>query len=76
VAAQGDSVALVSMAQTPVRATAVERALADGAGTRDAAAHAAEGTSPSSDINASRAYREHLARVLVARALDESRARS
>jgi CO/xanthine dehydrogenase FAD-binding subunit len=35
-----------------------------------------EGTSPPADINASRAYREHLARVLVARALEESHARS
>jgi carbon-monoxide dehydrogenase medium subunit len=69
-------VALVNMAQTPVRAAAVEQALADGAGSRDAAAHAAEGTSPSADINADRGYREHLARVLVGRALEESLART
>jgi carbon-monoxide dehydrogenase medium subunit len=76
VAVQGGSVALVNMAQTPVRAAAVEQALADGAGSRDAAAHAAEGTSPSADINADRGYREHLARVLVGRALEESLART
>jgi aerobic carbon-monoxide dehydrogenase medium subunit len=72
---QGGSVALVNMDQTPVRAAAVEQALAAGAGPRDAAAHAAEGTSPSADINADRRYREHLARVLVGRALEESLAR-
>ncbi len=76
VAVQGDAVALVSMASTPVRAAAVEEALAGGASVAEAASHAAEGTSPSADINASRGYREHLARVLVARALAESRARS
>jgi aerobic carbon-monoxide dehydrogenase medium subunit len=76
VAVQGGSVALVNMAQTPVRASAVERALAAGAGLREAAAHAAEGTSPPADINGDRGYREHLARVLVARALQESLSRA
>jgi carbon-monoxide dehydrogenase medium subunit len=74
VAVQGDKVALVNMGQTPLRATAVERALAGGAAPADAAAHAAAGTSPVDDINADRAYREHLARVLVARGLAEARA--
>jgi carbon-monoxide dehydrogenase medium subunit len=50
----------------------VERALAGGAGPREAAAHAAEGTRPAGDINAGRGYREHLARVLVARALEQA----
>jgi carbon-monoxide dehydrogenase medium subunit len=76
VAVQGGSVALVNMGQTPVRASGVEQALAAGAGPRDAAARAADGTSPSDDLNAPRAYREHLARVLVARALEESAARA
>jgi aerobic carbon-monoxide dehydrogenase medium subunit len=76
VAVQGGSVALVNMGQTPVRASGVEQALAAGAGPRDAAAHAAEGTSPSTDINADGRYREHLARVLVGRALEESRSRA
>jgi carbon-monoxide dehydrogenase medium subunit len=76
VAVQGGNVSLVNMGQTPVRAGAVEQALAGGAGPRDAAAHAAEGTSPSSDINGDSRYREHLARVLVARALEESRSRA
>jgi carbon-monoxide dehydrogenase medium subunit len=76
VAVQGGSVALVNMGQTPLRASAVERALASGAGSRDAAAHAAEETNAPDDLNGGRAYREHLARVLVARALEESQARS
>ena len=76
VAVQGGSVALVNMGPTPVRASAVERAVAAGAGPRDAAAHAAEEASPPEDINAGRGYREHLARVLVARALEESRSRA
>ncbi len=75
VAVQGDRVALVNMGQLPLRASAVEQALADGAGPRDAAEHAAEGTSPPEDINADRGYREHLARVLVARGVEESRSR-
>jgi carbon-monoxide dehydrogenase medium subunit len=75
VAVQGGAVALVNMAQTPVRAAAVERALVGGTGPAEAAAHAAEGTSPADDINATSAYREHLARVLVARALQEAAGR-
>jgi carbon-monoxide dehydrogenase medium subunit len=74
VAVQGHAVALVNMAGTPLRAAGVERALADGAPPAAAAAHAAEGTSPADDINASPAYREHLARVLVERALVEAQA--
>ncbi len=76
VAAQGDRVALVNMAPAPMRAAAVERALAGGASLDEAAANAAEGTSPVSDINAAAAYREHLARVLVTRALTEAATRS
>ncbi len=74
-AVQGSRVALVNMAERPVRAAAVEQALAAGAGLQEAAAHAAEGTSPPEDMNGNRAYREHLARVLVGRALAEASAR-
>lgn len=63
-------VSLINMGSTPLRATAVEQALAQGAGAADAAAHAAEGTEPSADLNASVEFREHLARVLVRRALE------
>ena len=76
IAVQGTSVALVNMASTPVRAVGVEQALASGAGPRDAAAHAAEGTSPVEDINATPAYREHLARILTGRALAEAAGRA
>ncbi|WP_166356022.1 FAD binding domain-containing protein [Phytoactinopolyspora limicola] len=66
-------VALTNMGTTPVRAHGVEEALADAPadeGTlRDAAARAAEGTSPTSDLSASADYRAHLATVLTRRAL-------
>jgi carbon-monoxide dehydrogenase medium subunit len=76
VAVQGGSVGLVNMGSTPLRATAVERALAEGATIADAAAQAAEGTSPFADNNASPKYREHLVRVLVRRALEEAGSRA
>jgi carbon-monoxide dehydrogenase medium subunit len=65
-------VALVNMASTPVRAAAVEEALAGGASAAEAAEAAAEGTEPSADLNASSEFRRHLARVLVRRALEEA----
>ncbi|HEY4397506.1 MAG TPA: xanthine dehydrogenase family protein subunit M [Acidimicrobiia bacterium] len=71
----GDArIALVNMGSTPLRATAVEEALAGGAAVAEAAEHAAEGTEPSGDINATSEYREHLARVLVRRALEAASA--
>jgi len=63
-------VSLVNMGSTPLRASAVEAALAGGASIEDAAQAAAEGTEPPADLNASPEYREHLARVLVRRALE------
>ena len=63
-------VGLINMGSTPLRATAVEQALAQGASAPEAAARAADGTEPSADLNASIEYREHLARVLVRRALE------
>ncbi len=62
-------VALVNMGPTPLRASEVENALAQGANATEAAEYAADGTAPSSDLNASVEYRKHLARVLVKRAL-------
>ena len=64
-------VALTSMGPTPVRATAVEQALAGGStdAIAEAAGHAAEGTSPASDTTASADYRRHLVTVLTRRAL-------
>jgi carbon-monoxide dehydrogenase medium subunit len=63
-------VGLINMGSTPLRATAVEQALVEGASAADAAARAADGTEPTSDVNASTEYRGHLARVLVRRALE------
>jgi len=69
--ASGTAVALTNMGGTPLRATAVEEALAGGASAADAAAHAAEGTSPPSDHAGTAEYRAHLARVLCRRALEQ-----
>lgn len=66
-------VGLTNMGATPVRATSVEQALIGKPATaetiREAAAHAAEGTSPPTDGNADAEYRQHLARVLTSRAV-------
>ena len=70
VAAVGGRVALANMGATPLRASAVEAALAAGAAAAEAAALAAEGTEPGEDIHADREYRQHLARVLTGRALE------
>ncbi|HEY2284308.1 MAG TPA: xanthine dehydrogenase family protein subunit M [Streptosporangiaceae bacterium] len=59
-------VGLVNMATRPLRATATEQALAGAApsAVAEAAALAAEGTSPASDLSGQADYRRHLARVL------------
>ncbi|SEP00384.1 FAD binding domain-containing protein [Trujillonella endophytica] len=66
-------IGLTNMGPTPLRARATEAALAGAAVTAeaiaDAARSAAEGTSPSSDLNAQADYREHLAQVLTRRAV-------
>lgn len=66
-------IGLTNMASTPLRAAAVEAALAGGPATADAiaaaAAMAAEGTDPASDLNGDDAYRAHLAQVLTKRAV-------
>jgi carbon-monoxide dehydrogenase medium subunit len=74
----GDTIAearvgLTNMGSTPLRATAVEEALVGGPATedavREAAAHAADGTNPPSDLNGDADYRRHLATVLTRRAV-------
>ncbi len=65
-------IALVNMGSTPLRAEAVESALAGGASAAEAAEAAAEGTDAPTDLNASPEYRDHLARVLTNRALEAS----
>jgi carbon-monoxide dehydrogenase medium subunit len=66
-------IGLTNMGPTPLRASAVEAALAGADATPEAvaaaAAHAAEGTSPSSDLNAQADYRQHLVTVLTRRAV-------
>jgi aerobic carbon-monoxide dehydrogenase medium subunit len=66
-------VGLTHMSSVPLRATAVEEALRGqplNAETIAAAAeHAADGTEPPADLNASAEYKRHLARVLTRRAL-------
>ncbi|GAB2739681.1 FAD binding domain-containing protein [Nocardioides pakistanensis] len=66
-------VGLTNMGSTPLRARAVEQALAGQPATdeavRAAAASAAEGTDPPSDLNGDADYRRHLATVLTRRAV-------
>ncbi|WKN47933.1 xanthine dehydrogenase family protein subunit M [Nocardioides sp. Arc9.136] len=66
-------VGLTNMGSTPLRAHAVEQALvgrpATVDGVREAAALAAEGTNPPSDLNGDADYRRHLATVLTRRAV-------
>jgi carbon-monoxide dehydrogenase medium subunit len=64
-------IGLTNMGATPLRASATEQALAgaDLSAIADAASHAADGTSPASDLNAAADYRQHLARVLTRRAV-------
>jgi carbon-monoxide dehydrogenase medium subunit len=66
-------VGLTNMGSTPLRASAVESALAGADVTPEtiaaAAEHAAEGTNPPSDLSGQADYREHLARVLTKRAV-------
>ncbi len=70
-------IGLTHMGPTPLRASATEQALtgADSDGIAAAAERAAEGTNPPADQNAQPDYREHLARVLTRRALENAIAR-
>jgi aerobic carbon-monoxide dehydrogenase medium subunit len=68
-------IALTNMGATPLRATAVEQLLAGGADPAAAAAVAADGTAPPSDVTGSADYRRELVRVLTRRALEEASAR-
>ncbi len=63
-------IGLVNMGSTPILASSVSNALAQGASVADAAQLAAEDAEPQGDLNASPEYRVHLAKVLVRRALE------
>ena len=69
-------VGLTNMGAVPLRATAVEQALIGQSASAEslaaAAEHAADGTSPVGDLNASTEYKRHLARVLTRRALADA----
>ena len=66
-------IGLTNMGPRPVRASAVEQALAgvgaDEAAVAEATAHAADGTDPPSDLGGAPDYRRHLAHVLTRRAV-------
>jgi carbon-monoxide dehydrogenase medium subunit len=68
----GAHVALTNMGDRPLRASGVERALEGGADLAAAAASAAEGTAPPSDVFGSAEYRKELSKVLVRRALQDA----
>ena len=66
-------IGLTNMGPTPIRASAVEQAIAGVDATEDAvraaASHAADGTSPPSDLGGDADYRRHLVTVLTRRAV-------
>jgi aerobic carbon-monoxide dehydrogenase medium subunit len=72
-------IGLTNMGLTPLRAWAVEAALAGSETSpealRSAAEHAPEGTSPPADTNGSSEYRRELSKVLVRRAVEEALSR-
>jgi carbon-monoxide dehydrogenase medium subunit len=69
-------IGLANMGSVPLRAKAVEEALRgqplNAETIAGAAERAAEGTNPPADLNASAEYKQHLARVLCRRALEEA----
>lgn len=69
-------IGLTNMGSVPLRAGAVEQALRgqplSAQSIASAAEQAAEGTDPPADLNASGEYKQHLARVLCRRALEQA----
>jgi aerobic carbon-monoxide dehydrogenase medium subunit len=68
----GWRIGLTNVGPTPVRARAVEDALAKGAKAAEAAEHASDGLNPAGDLRASPEYKKHLARVLTKRAIEQA----
>ena len=68
----GWRIGLTNVGPTPVRAKAVEDALAKGAKPEEAAQHASDGLNPSGDLRASSEYKKHLARILTKRAIEQA----
>jgi carbon-monoxide dehydrogenase medium subunit len=69
----GVKLALTNMGDKPLRAGAVEQALASGSDPAAAAEQVLEGTNPPNDALASSEYRSHLAKVLTRRAIEGAR---
>lgn len=69
---QGGGVALVNMGSQPALSVAATEAMGSGASAADVGAAAADESDPPADIHADAAYRRHLARVLVERAVTEA----
>ena len=69
-------VGLTHMGSVPLRASACEEALRgqelSAENIAAAAEHAAEGTNPPTDLNASTEYKHHLVRVLTRRAITDA----
>jgi len=69
-------IGLTHLGSVPLRATAAEQALRgqplDAQHIAAAAEHAADGTEPPADLNASADYKRHLARVLCRRAIEDA----
>ena len=69
-------IGLTNMGSVPLRATAAEEALRgqelSAENIAAAAEHAADGTNPPADLNASADYKRHLARVLTRRAIQDA----
>ena len=63
-------VGITNAAPTPVRASAVEQALASGASPSEAARQASQGLDPADDLRGSAEYKTHLAQVLTQRAIE------
>lgn len=73
---EGAAIGLTNMGSTPLRAAGVEQALVGQQATeevvRSAAARAAEGADPPSDLNGDADYRRHLVTVLTRRAITQA----
>ena len=65
-------VGITNASPTPVRARAMEQALAAGAPPADAARQASQGLDPTSDLRGSAEYKRHLAEVLAQRAVERA----
>ena len=69
---EGWRVGYVNLGPTALRGTAVEEALAQGATAAEASQRAVTGLAPRDDLQASAAYKRHLAQVLTERALESA----